>query len=228
MTVPSANQLLTRPFEVHFSRLGIKIYQFMSAISPTKLEDITAVEMNMGNAFGVTFRCENKSGAELLCTIGNDFLGVVPCWLQMIEEQNFDVNWTENYTVKINGEKIAFIKKESNEDDEESHLGSAFAYYIFDDNQDPDYLVLDADESRLKISQSGNAFDDDGNELDDNLVFDQDELEGDDYDLANDSFSNVVELSNMESVHKNKEVWINNELSKFLKQKKIKLANDSE
>ena len=228
MTAPSANQLLTRPFEVHFSRLGIKIYQFMSVTSPTKLEDITAVEMNMGNAFGVTFRCENKSGAELLCTIGNDFLGVVPSWLQMIEEQNFDVNWTEKYSIKINGSKIAFVKKESNEDDEESHLGSAFAYYIFDDNQDPDYLVLDADESRMKIAQSGNAFDDDGNELDDILVFDQDEREGEEYELANNSFSDVVELSNNEAVQKNKEAWINNELSKLLKQKKLKLSNDSE
>jgi hypothetical protein len=146
----------------------------------------------------------------------------------MIEEQNFDVNWTEKYTVKIYGAKIAFVKKESNEDDEESHIGSAFAYYIFDDNQDPDYLVLDADESRIKISQSGNAFDDDGNELDDILVFDQDELEGEEYELANDSFSDVVELSSMEAVQKNKEAWINNELSKLLKQKKLKLANDSE
>lgn len=223
-----SSKLLKLPFEVYFSRLGIKTYQFLARHSPKSATDIPAAEISMGNSIGVTFRCENKTGAELLCTMGNDFVDVVPEWLEMIEEEQCEINNTELYSVDIDDYEISLIYNEMIDVSKLNNIGSVFSTYIFDENQDPDYLVLDADGERIKVSQGGCLIDDNGDEDEDQLIFDHDQLDDLLVQAANEAFQEKVDKSKAASNDQIKEEWINSQMNKFKGGKELKLSRDSE
>jgi len=174
---------LKLPFEVYYERLGIKIYEFMSDITPTKFSDIKAVKMNMGDAFGLRFLCDKNNGGELCCAMENDHGMAVPNWLSLQNEENADFNWGETYKVEIRNKKIIFTEPSEEESDEwleeaenYDYIGEAFGAYLFDDNQEPDYLILDASDSRIKINVDGYQIDEQGNQVGSKKVLDLDKI----------------------------------------------------
>lgn len=229
MTMLSANELLTRPFEAHYRTLGVKMYQFMARPDAASIDDIGTVEINMGDAQGITFRSENRNGAELLCTVWNDFQQIIPAWFEMIAENQCEINWTEKFSVLIDDENISFVYDENDRDNsEEVHMGTSFAVYLFDDDHSADYLILDADGERIKVSQNGYALNENGDEIESNFIFDCDSLAGEFYDHASDASSEAADFSSMEAINAMKQSWINRELSKFLQEKALTVAEDSE
>ena len=96
---------LKLPFEVFYERLGIKIYELVSDVKPTKFSDIKATKMSMGNAFGLSFLCDTNNGGELCCAMENDHGYAVPNWLSLLNEENADFNWGETYKVEIRNKK---------------------------------------------------------------------------------------------------------------------------
>ena len=219
--------LLTRPFEVYYDRLGIREYELTVRKKPNSLEDYTGVEIRMGSSYGLTFRCENKTGAELDCTIGNDFLEAVPQWLEMLNEDDCRINSSEKFLLKIESDLISF---ESNDEDEieNDYWGSTFGFYYFDDNQDAKYIILDVDGLAIKISPNGYAVDEDGDEIESELIVDLENMADLLSPIAKRSFSDVADMSRLSAVAVLKEEWINSELSKFLKGRILKLKTDSE
>ena len=183
---------LKLPFEVYYERLGLKIYEFMSDITPTKFSDIKAVKMNMGDAFGLSFLCETNNGGELCCAMENDHGMAVPNWLSLLNEENADFNWGETYKVEIRNKKIIFTEPSEEESDEwleeaenYDYIGEAFGAYLFDDNQEPDYLILDASDSRIKINVDGYQIDEQGNQVGSKKVLDLDKIaEREDYEIT--------------------------------------------
>lgn len=220
--------LLTRPFEVYYDRLAIKEYEFLVSKKPESLTDYTGIEIRMGTSYGLTFRCENKTGAELDCTIGNDFLEAVPDWLSMVNEDECRINWSERFKVKIKGDVISFETSDEDEESEDDHWGSAFQYYSFDDNQDAKYIILDVDGLAVKISPNGCAVDEDGDEIESELILDLENMADLLSPIAKRSFSDVADMSRLSAVKVQKEEWINSELSKFLMGRVLKLKANSE
>ena len=220
--------LLTRPFEVYYDRLAIKEYEFLVRKEPESLKDYTSIEIRMGASFGLTFRCENKTGAELDCTINNDFLEAVPDWLSMVNEEECRINWSEKFKVKIKGNVISFETPVEDEEIEDHHWGSAFGFYLFDDNQDAKYIILDVDGLAVKISPNGCAVDEDGDEIESELIFDLENMTDLLSPITKRSFSDVADMSRLSAVKAQKEEWINSELSKFLKGRVLKLKANSE
>jgi hypothetical protein len=163
---------LKLPFEVYYERLGIKIYELLSDVKPIKFSDIKATKMSMGDAFGLSFLCDTNNGGELCCAMENDHGYAVPNWLSLLNEENADFNWGETYKVEIRNKKIIFTEPPEEESDEwleeaESYdyIGEALGAYLFDDNQEPDYLILDASGSRIKINVDGYQIDEQGNQI---------------------------------------------------------------
>lgn len=220
--------LLTRPFEVYYDRLAIKEYEFLVSKEPESLKDYTGIEIRMGTSYGLTFRCENKTGAELDCTISNDFIQVVPDWLSMVKEEDYRINSGEKFKVEIKGNVISFRAPEDDEEIEDDHCGSAFAFYSFDENQDAKYLILDIDGLAVKISPNGCAVDEDGDEIESELILDLENNEDLLSTLASRSFSEVTDMSRLSAVKLRKEKWINSVLLKFLNGRVLKLNPNSE
>jgi hypothetical protein len=170
---------LKLPFEVYYKRLGIKIYELVSDVKPTKFSDIKATKMSMGDAFGLRFLCDMNNGGELCCAMENDHGLAVPGWLSLLNEENADFNWGETYKVEIRNKKIIFTEPSEEESDEwleeaenYGYIGEAFGAYLFDDNQEPDYLILDASGSRIKINADGYQIDEQGNQVGSKKVLD--------------------------------------------------------
>ena len=79
--------------------------------------------------------------------------------------------------------KIIFTEPPEEESDEwleeaESYdyIGEAFGAYLFDDNQEPDYLILDASGSRIKINVDGYQIDEQGNQIGSKKVLDLEKI----------------------------------------------------
>ena len=213
---------LKLPFEVYYERLGIKIYELMSDISPTKFSDIKAVKMNMGDAFGVTFLCDENNGGELRCAMANDHGDAVPNWLSMINEEDADFNWGEIYKVEVKNKKIIFKELPEEESDEwleevegYDYIGESFGIYLFDNNQEPDYLILDATGSRIKVNYEGYQIDEQGNQMGAKKVLDLEKIaEQGDY-----------ETTDLETL---KAEWIAKLVEKFPNEKGLTLDISSE
>ena len=170
---------LKLPLEVYYQRLGVKIYELMSDVTPKKFSDIKATKMSMEDAFGLRFLCDTNNGGELCCTMQNDHGYAVPNWLSLLNEENADYIWGEVYKVEIRNKKIIFTKP-SDEwlemVENYDYTGDAFSAYLFDDNQEPDYLILDASGSRIKINVDGYQIDEQGNQVGSKKVLDLDKI----------------------------------------------------
>jgi len=221
-------RLLTRPFEVYYDRLAIKEYEFLVSKEPESLKDYTGIEIRTGSSYGLTFRCENKTGAELDCTISNDFIQVVPDWLSMVKEEGCRIDSGEKFKFEIKGNVISFKAPKEDEEIEDDHWGSAFGFYSFDDNQDAKYIILDVDGLAVKISPNGYAVDEQGDEIESELILDLENKADFLSPIAKRSFSDVADMSRLSAVAVLKEEWINSELSKFLKGRILKLKANSE
>lgn len=174
------------PFEVYYSDyVGVNQLEFKSDINPKSFKDIKAVHQEQGGAWGVSFYCGKNTGAELYCCITNGHDEVEPTWLEYLEEENIDFNSGTNYKVVIEKDEIKFQSLADEEEDEDSEE------YLDIDNMDyccygfmayeievssPDYLILDADDTRVKVNLDGYVLDED-DEPTEERIFNPDELE---------------------------------------------------
>jgi hypothetical protein len=217
------------PFEAYYSEhLAVTILDFQSDIDVKKFEDIKVVHREQGGAWGVTFRCSSNTGPELYCCIKNLHDEVAPEWLEFLDEENIEFNSGDILPVSVKKGEIVFMELSDAHEDENSKdyldIGSMencctktfMAYEIAD--SEPDYLVLDADNSRIKVSLEGFLLDDSDIETD-VRIFNPDELAEEDYE-------NYTRLDMWEA----KVDWVDSTLEKeFPNQKgKLKLAFETE
>lgn len=175
------------PFEVYYSEhITVTIMDFKSDLKVRKFEDIKIVHMQQGGSWGTRFLCSKNNGTELYCCLANLHDEVKPDWLSFIEEDNMDMNSGTDFIVQVDGSEIRFIELTFDQQDEDSeeflnfdnmnHCCSVtfFVYELADSL--PSYLILDAENSRVKINLDGFVLDDDDNPTDERL-FDPDELD---------------------------------------------------
>lgn len=177
------NSLLQKPFEIHFSELPVIEVELLASKQPAKFTEISGIHKGQGTAFGVTFRCENRDSKQLIACILKEHDEVMPPWLEMIDEQSLDINYGADYKVELKKKEVVWGVVEI--DAEElgiSGTGDAGIFYIFD-GQEPEYLILDCDGQRIRVSPEGQPISEDGENVGDQPIFDPEEFDDcDDFD----------------------------------------------
>ncbi len=170
------------PFEVYYSEaVGVTMYEFKSDIACESFEDIKAVHLEQGRSWGLSFICNVNNGPELYCCIINGHDEVEPDWLTFLEEENVKFNYAADYAVEVDGSKITFVDDEVDDiDDMDYCCRDTFIGYSISDAS-PDFIVLDALDSRVRVNLEGYVLDD-NNDPTDERIFNPAQLNHDDYE----------------------------------------------
>jgi len=180
------------PFEVHYSeRLTITEYEFKSDIPVKRFKDVKAVHMKQGRSWGASFVCEKNNGPELYCCLVNGHDEVEPPWLSFCDEDDMDINYGCNYEVVISGDEVRFVELTEEQEDEESDeyldvesmdycCSHALSAYHLNDAK-PDFIILDAGNSNLKIDLDGYALDEENNRIKSKRIINVPKLDWEEY-----------------------------------------------
>jgi hypothetical protein len=209
------------PFEVYYSGpVAVKSYEFKSDIKVKRFKDVKVVHMEQGRAYGVLFTCSNNNGPELYCCLQGLHDEVAAEWLSFESEDDIRMNYGCDYAVEVVDGMIRFIEEDDEIDgaDEMEHCCvCGFLEYELD-SASPDYIVLDADDSRIKIDTEGYVLDEEGNQIKGKRLFEPDELD-------KDQFENFTTRDLWEA----KAEWVKHILEKqFPSDKKLRLAQGTE
>ena len=189
---PSTPDYFSLPFEVYYSEhIAVTLMEFKSDLKVKKFEDIKTVHKEQGGSWGTRFSCSQNKGPELYCCIHNLHDDVAPDWLGFLEEDNVNMNYGCDFAVVIAGKEIQFVELTDEQQDEDTddfldlekmdHCCS-WAFFVYELGEScPDYLILDAEDSRVKVNLDGFVLDDEDNPTD-KRIFDPDELDSDKYD----------------------------------------------
>ena len=186
-TLESGNQVqknyFNLPFEVHYrGPLNVTTYEFKSDVEVERFSDVKVVHMEQGRAWGVTFSCGNNNGPELYCCIAGLHDETAPDWLRFEDEEDINFNYGCDYAISIVGDEIRFTEEDIDSADEMDFCGlGSFIAYDFD-SLEPDYIILDADDSRIKVDVEGYVLDEDGDRVGNERTFNPDDLDEDDFD----------------------------------------------
>jgi hypothetical protein len=217
------------PFEVYYSeRITVTQYEFKSDIKPKTFKDVKVVHMEQGRSWGTSFSCDKNNGPELYCCLMNNHDEVEPSWLSFMDEDDIDFNYGGDFAVQINGNEVKFVSLSDEQQDEDSEeyldLDSmdyccSYAFGAYEIGEaDPDYIILDADNSRIKIDLEGYELDEDGNRIESSRIINTDDLDDEKYEDYE-----TLELYDA------KNDWIKLILEKdFPKDKKLTLSYGSE
>lgn len=163
------------PFEVFYSGpVGVITYELKSDIPIKRFKDVKVAHMEQGRAWGVLFTCSKNNGPELYCCLKNLHDEVTPEWLSLESEEDIRFNYGCDYQVKVDGEKIRFTQEIDDADEMEYCCDYAFLEYELDSAR-PDFIVLDAEDSRMKIDLEGFVLDEAGNRVKGKKLFELDE-----------------------------------------------------
>ena len=172
------------PFEVYYSGPVEVIYlDFKSNTKVKRFKDVKTVHMEIGQSWGLNFYCEVNKGPQLYCCIANRHDEVKPDWLNFQDEENMEFNSGMDYAVVIKGDEISFVEDDTiNElEDLETCSSSSFLTYRLDSSS-PDYIILDANDSRLKVNSDGYAIDEENNPIESQRIFNPNELDEEKYE----------------------------------------------
>lgn len=171
------------PFEVYYEGpIEVTMYEFKSKFEPKRFKDVHAVRKEQGKAFGVTFACEQNNGPELYCCVTGAHDEVEPEWLSLITEDEIDFNYGQDFAVIVEKQEISFVDDEVDGVDEmDSYCSFTFLKYHLEDIQ-PDCIILDAKNTRVKINSDGYVIDDNNVVLESQRIFNPDDLDSEEYE----------------------------------------------
>jgi hypothetical protein len=209
------------PFEVFYSGpVSVTSFEFKSDNSVKRFKDVKVAHMEQGRSWGVLFSCSNNNGPELYCCLKGLHDEVAPEWLAFESEDDIRMNHGCDYAVKVEGELIRFIEEEDEIEgaDEMEHC-CVYGFLEYElDSASPDYIVLDADDSRIKIDTEGYVLDEEGNRINGEKLFEPEELD----EIKFEDFTR-------RELWEAKAEWVSYILEKqFPRDKKLRLAHDTE
>lgn len=181
---------LNLPFEVHFARMNTISYELMHKPGkpPKRIKDYKVIETREGRVFDVTFRCTDPSDGRLIYVMCGNLDEVIPNWLEMIsDDDNLEIKWAKRskFTIDKDG-ALSLVDSEDGDQDEyedyESGEHSTFDYVAQDFS--PDYLIVDADGSRIKIDLEGYELDANNKRLEKSKVVTYTEEQLEELDIA--------------------------------------------
>lgn len=226
---PPATDFFKLPFEVFYSgHIAVTMMEFKSDIKVKKFEDIKIVHKEQGDSLGASFLCRQNNGPELYCCIKNYHDEVAPTWLDFLEEDNLEMNSGCDYSIVVEGREIKFVELSDEQQDEDSEefidIDSmdqccSWTFLVYELGEScPDYLILDAEATRVKVNLDGFVLDGDDNPSDER-IFNPKELKRDESE----------ECENQE-MWEAKSEWVKSILEKdFPKQKdKLRLSIHTE
>lgn len=181
------------PFEVHYSEcVSVIQYEFKSDIETNRFADVKAVHMEQGRSWGALFSCDENKGPELYCCLMNAHDEVEPGWLNFQEENDIRFNYGCDYAVQIESDEIKFVSLTDEQEDEDSEeflnvndmdYCCSYAFMAYELGQSsPDYIILDAGDSRIKIDLDGYELDEEDNRIESNRIINTDELDDEQYE----------------------------------------------
>jgi hypothetical protein len=148
---------LNLPYEVHFACMNSIGYELMHKAGkpPKKLKDYKVIEVRQGRVFDVTFRSDNLRYGELLWIMSGNMDEVIPEWFEMISgEDHLEITWARRSKFRIKDQVMRMDGSDENDyDDYEYGEKSTFDYVA--EGFRPDYIILDSDDSRIKIDLQG-------------------------------------------------------------------------
>lgn len=179
------------PFEVYYSEhVPVTMLEFKSDIDVENFEDVKTVHREQGGSWGASFSCDENKGPELYCVINNLHDEVAPQWLGFLDEDNMDMNSGDNFAVSVQNGEIVFsqLTEEQEDEDSEAYLDldnmdecCSWSFFVYEiGSSSPDYIILDADESRIKVSLNGFVLDDKDNETEER-IFNPEELDEEEF-----------------------------------------------
>ena len=188
----SAPDYFKLPFEVYYSdHVAVTMLEFKSDIDVEKFEDVKIVHREQGGSWGASFRCGENKGPELYCVINNLHDEVAPEWLEFLDEENVEFNSGDDFSVNVENGEIVFseLTEEQEDEDSEDYLNidnmdqcCSWSFFVYEiAGSSPDFIILDADESRLKVSLNGFVLDDDGN-VTEERIFNPEELDSEEFE----------------------------------------------
>ncbi len=207
------------PFEVHYAgAISVTSYEFKSDVDVKRFKDIKAVHMEQGRAWGVTFLCKNNNGPQLYCCLIDGHDEVAPDWLELQNEDDVSMNYGCDYRVEIKDKEIYFVDEEVDDSDEMDYCGLDCYWHYEIASESPEYLILDALGTRLKVNCEGFPLDTDGNPTGEQQIFKLEELN-----------SEELEDYSTDSIWEAKASWIEDQLNRYFpKDKSLRLSFQSE
>lgn len=152
---------LNLPFEIHYARMNTLGYELVHKPGkpPKKIKDYKLIEVTQGRVYDVMFRCDDPSSGELISVMRGDLDEFIPDWLEMIsDDDGLEIKSSRRSKFRI--EKNVIQIDEDDEDDYEDYeYGDMSATYYQAEGFTADYLIVDADGSRLKIDLQGYKLD---------------------------------------------------------------------
>jgi hypothetical protein len=179
---------LKLPFEVYYSGdLAFYQYEFLSDSRPKVFRDVKVVHEQTGQASPVSFLCRKNTGKELVFCILNKHDQVCPSWLETVDDESMgiEINYGTYYKITVKDGKIIFdeFTDVERDFDSEGHIdvdemlpccSDVMSEYGIGDTS-PDYLILDSENTRIKVDLDGYILNNQ-NEPSEHRLFDPNEL----------------------------------------------------
>lgn len=155
------NPFLNLPFEVHYECIPIREFTLYSHVEiPNKLSDFTHLREHFGYSYKEAFKCQNKTGSELIFCLLEQHDEALPKWLEQLPHFG-DEKWTGSqlFTLNTRGKKAVLTQI-----DNTSITDSSQEYYavgdliIYENSDHPDHqptFILDSLGSRIQIDSFG-------------------------------------------------------------------------
>jgi len=148
---------LNLPFEIHYSRMSTVSFELMYNPDkpPKTIKGYKVIEAQAGRVFNVTFRCDDPSSGKLIYVLKGNLDELIPEWLEKIsDDDNLDIKWARRSKFRIEDNVLELDDNDKGEyDDYEYGDHNTFDYST--SGSGPDYLIVDADNSRIKIDMQG-------------------------------------------------------------------------
>jgi hypothetical protein len=161
--------------------------EFKIIEEPQSFSDIKAIKQEQGDARNVTFYCETNQGPELYCCLTNAHGEIMPDWLSQVwnDEDEQEFNSGRHFKVIVDDSEVSFEEIDEDEDDYDydendededddddderdddeyqdvedmDYYGNSITTYFLSDVS-PDFIILDAEASRIKINLDGYVLD---------------------------------------------------------------------
>jgi len=182
----SFDYYLKRPFEVFYTSIPVSEFELIGVPGEPGTFQSLALKRDYGTFFSQRFSCETNSGPELLCCLLGQHDEVKPHWLEYaplpgdpVEEEwrlvTFYSGSIKDGTIKF--QSVGKSKQKAFANLPSLDLDTLLLYELSvgTSEVDPEYYVLDAKDSRLKVSPNGEVLSESGSLIGASL-FDPDEL----------------------------------------------------
>ena len=200
----STKDYLRLPFEVYYSGpLSYTSWELMSDEQKvSKPSDIKGLRIEQGRAYGVSFYCKDNTGAELYCCMTGACEGAMPNWLVTSDMDDLNINHAEQHGLAVSSTQLTLYRPDEQDFDCLESIDQYLSDYRLED-ESPDYIILDANEERIKVNCEGYLIDEDDEVDESNRIIDLELLAQD------ESLAQLVTVSDYEAQDAwIKKVWI--------------------